>query len=111
MRTVFDQIIQGELPSKKIFENERLLVIEDRHPQAPIHFLILPKKGYANLQCVPKEDLLLMAEIVEVAQNLAKTFGVADNYRLLTNNGREAGQSVFYLHFHLIGGKKLGPIA
>ena len=111
MSTIFGKIIKGDLPSEKVFENERLLAIKDAHPKGPVHLLIMPKKAYANLQSVPKEDLSIIAEIVEVAQALAEEFGVADNYRLLTNNGTKAGQSVFHLHFHLIGGKQLGPMA
>ena len=110
MSTIFGKIISGELPSEKVFENERILAIKDIHPKAPIHLLIMPKKEYKNLQAVPKEDLSIIIEIVNVAQDLAKQFGVADNYRFLTNNGRQAGQLVFHLHFHLIGGKELGSI-
>lgn len=111
MSTIFGKIIKGDLPSEKVFENERLIAIKDAFPKAPVHLLIIPKKAYPSLQTVPKEDLALMGEIVDVAQKLAEEFGVADNYRLLTNNGTKAGQSVFHLHFHLIGGKELGPMA
>jgi len=111
MSTIFGKIIKGDLPSEKVFENERILAIKDMHPKGPVHLLIMPKKPYASIQSVPKEDLPIIAEIIGVAQALAEEFGVADNYRLLTNNGTKAGQSVFHLHFHLIGGKQLGPMA
>ena len=110
MSTVFGLIIQGKLPSKKVFENERILAIEDIHPVAPVHILILPKKEIPNLQSVEKEDLPLIGEIVQVAQQIAEEKGIADGYRLLTNNGADAGQIIFHLHFHLIGGKVLGKI-
>ena len=107
MTTVFERIISGEIPSQKVFENERILAIKDIAPQAPIHFLIMPKKKISCLQEVSAEDLPLIAEIIDVAQQLAKEFDIADGYRLLTNNGEDAGQTVFHLHFHLIGGKRL----
>ena len=111
MKTIFGKIISGDLPSVKVFENERILAIKDVSPKAPVHVLIMPKKEYKNLQEIPKEDLPVIAEIVEVAQSIAKEMGIEDNYRFLTNNGTKAGQSVFHLHFHLIGGKELGPMA
>lgn len=110
MSTVFGQIIEGKLPSKKVFENERILAIEDIHPVAPVHILIMPKKEIKDIQSLSQEDLKLVGEIIEVAQKIAEEKGVADGYRLLTNNGSDAGQVIFHLHFHLIGGKPLGPI-
>jgi len=111
MSTIFGKIIKGDLPADKVHESETLIVIKDVNPQAPVHLLIIPKKEYPSLQEIPQEDLPIMIEIIEVAQDLSEKFGVADNYRLLTNTGTKAGQSVFHLHFHLIGGKVLGPMA
>lgn len=111
MATVFSLIIAGKLPSKKVFENERILAIEDLHPVAPVHILIMPKKEMANLQSMDPSDFPLLAEIVGVAQKLAEERGIADGYRLLSNNGADAGQTIFHLHFHLIGGRVLGPMA
>ena len=110
MTTVFAKIIRGELPSEKVFENERIIAIKDLHPVAPVHLLIMPKKEIPDLQSVTKEDLPLISEICAVAQKLAKEFDIADGYRLLTNNGTEGGQVIFHLHFHLIGGRKLGAL-
>ena len=110
MTTVFGKIIEGKLPCKKVFENERILAIEDIAPVAPVHILIMPKKEIPNLQALSSEDLPLIAEIVEVARQLADEYNVEDGYRLLTNNGSEAGQTVFHLHFHLIGGRKLSHL-
>ncbi len=104
-KTIFARIIAGELPCEKVFENERILAIKDIHPVAPVHLLIMPKKEISSLQELKEEDLSLIGEIVFVAQELAKKFEIADGYRLLTNNGEEAGQTVFHLHFHLIGGR------
>jgi len=111
MSTVFCLIINGKLPSKKVFENERILAIEDIHPVAPVHILIMPKKEIKNLQSMEPHDFALLGEIVEVAQQIAEEKGITDGYRLLTNSGPEAGQTVFHLHFHLIGGKVLGSMA
>ncbi|QVL56663.1 MAG: HIT domain-containing protein [Simkaniaceae bacterium] len=111
MSTIFAKIIKGELPADKVYESETLIVIKDISPKAPVHLLIIPKKEYHSLQEVPQQDLSIIQEIANVAQNLAKKFDVADNYRLLTNIGTKAGQSVFHLHFHLIGGKLLGAMA
>jgi histidine triad (HIT) family protein len=107
MTTVFGRIIKGDLPAEKVFENERILAIKDINPAAPVHILIMPKKEIKNLQALKKEDLPLLAEIVEVAQKLAAQFEIEQGYRLLTNNGEEAGQTVFHLHFHLIGGRRM----
>lgn len=111
MSTVFGLIIQGKLPAKKVFENERILAIEDIHPVAPVHILIMPKKEIKNLQALESEDYKILGEIVQVAQQIAEEKGIADGYRLLTNNGPDSGQTIFHLHFHLIGGKVLGHLA
>ncbi|MDJ0651620.1 MAG: HIT domain-containing protein [Simkaniaceae bacterium] len=111
MSTIFGKIIKGDLPADKVYENEKIIVIKDINPKAPVHLLLIPKKEYPSLQEIPKEDLSIIQEIIHVAQDLSKKFDVADNYRLLTNIGAKAGQSVFHLHFHLIGGKSLGDVA
>lgn len=111
MSTVFDKIINGEIPADKVFENERILAFKDINPAAPIHILIVPKKQIADLQSVKEEDLPLIGEIVMVAQSLATRFGITGGYRFLTNNGSEAGQTILHLHFHLIGGRHLGSLA
>jgi histidine triad (HIT) family protein len=111
MSTVFSLIIEGKLPSTKLFENERILAIRDIHPIAPVHVLIIVKKEIPCLQDLAQEDRMLIGEVVTVAQQLAEQLGVADNYRLLTNNGPDAGQTIFHLHFHLIGGRVLGSMA
>jgi len=111
MSTIFGKMIRGDIAVDKVYENAHLIVIKDINPQAPVHLLIIPKNAYSSLQDVPKNDLAIMSEIIDVAQNLAQQFGVTNNYRLLTNVGSDAGQSVFHLHFHLIGGKVLGMMA
>lgn len=109
--SIFSRIVRGEIPAEKVFENERIIAIKDINPIAPVHLLIIPKKEISNLQSLAKEDLVLMGEVIAVAQTLAERFGIDDGYRLLTNNGVTAGQTIFHLHFHLIGGRTLGPMA
>ncbi len=108
--TIFTKIIRGELPADKVFENERVIAIKDIHPCAPVHLLIISKKVIPDLQSAAAGDLPLIGEMMTVAQQLAEKFGITDGYRLLTNNGAPAGQTIFHLHFHLIGGRRLGPL-
>lgn len=107
MTTIFGKIIAGDLPAEKVFENERILAIKDKFPVAPVHLLIMPKKAIARIQDVKTEDYPLVTEMIQVAQLLAREFGIEDGYRLVVNNGEEGGQVIFHLHFHLLGGKKL----
>ena len=107
MTSVFGLIIEGKIPCKKVYEDDQILAIEDIHPAAPIHILIMPKKAIRDLQSVEPKDLPIIQQIVAVAQKLAAQFEIEDSYRLLTNNGVGAGQSVFHLHFHLLGGEGL----
>lgn len=111
MTSVFGKIIKGQLSAEKVFEDEWILAIKDLYPVAPVHLLIIPKKEIPDLQSLEPEDFFLLGKIVEVAQKLAVQFNVTDGYRLLTNNGSGAGQTIFHLHFHLIGGVPLGPMA
>jgi histidine triad (HIT) family protein len=112
MTTIFGKIIRGELPCEKVFENERILAFNDIHPKGPVHILIVPKKEIANFQAIAPEDWPLVTEMLQVAQQLAEEYGVdKTGYRLLTNCGAHGGQEVQHLHFHLIGGKRLGGMA
>lgn len=111
MKNIFQKIIDGELPATKVFENERILVIKDIHPAAPVHLLIICKKAIPDLQSASSVDMPLIAEMLEVAQKLAVQFKITNGYRLITNNGSSAGQTIFHLHFHLIGGRQLGALA
>ncbi len=107
MSTIFGRIIKGEIPCDKVYENEHLIVFKDIAPVAPVHLLIVPKKEITDLQSMKKEDLFLLNEVVLTAQELAKKFNIEEGYRLVVNNGRGAGQTIFHLHFHLIGGRNL----
>lgn len=111
MSSIFTKIIKGEVPADKVFENERIIAIKDIRPVAPVHLLIICKKEITSLQTVTSHDLPVVAEMISVAQELANRFGIADGYRLLSNVGANSGQTIFHLHFHLVGGRRLGAIA
>ena len=108
--SIFTKIIKGEISTSKEYESEKVLVIHDIKPIAPVHLLIITKTPYKNLQSVPIKDLPILTEVFEVAQSLAAKFKIADNYRIVTNNGAKAGQHIFHLHFHLIGGRELNDL-
>lgn len=110
MSTIFQKIIDGQIPAKKVFENERIFAFHDISPQAPVHLLIVPKKPITSLSEVTTEDAPLLGEILIVAKQLADEFGITNDFRLISNCGERAGQSVLHLHFHLIGGKQLGAL-
>jgi histidine triad (HIT) family protein len=111
MKTIFEKIIAREIPSQIVFENDQVIAIKDIYPKAPVHLLIISKKVIPTFQDLKEEDFPLLGEIAGVAQSLAKEFGVDKNgYRLLVNNGPYAGQTIFHLHFHLLGGHELGEM-
>lgn len=106
--TVFERIVAGEIPSTKVFENERLLGIRDIKPQAPVHLLVFPKAAtYANVVELAAADPALLAEIVAVAQQLADEH-CGGQFRLVFNSGADAGQTVFHVHAHVLGSGSLG---
>lgn len=102
---VFEKIVAGILPSNKVLENEEFLAFHDINPKAPVHILIIPKKRFTNFQEV---DANTMAKMTTFIQEVAVKLGLdKSGYKLLTNNGSDAGQEVFHLHFHMLGGLKL----
>lgn len=103
---IFCKIIRGEIPSKKVFEDERILVIEDLSPQAPLHLLCIPKKHFVNCVDMTASDDELVGYILRKAGQIAVQKGfVESGFRLVQNNGAGAGQSVFHLHVHLLAGR------
>lgn len=110
MTTIFSKIIRGELPCKKVFENERIMAFWDIAPVAPVHILIVSKKEIKNLQAAKEEDKDLLGEMLMVARQVADELDVEEGYRLVTNIGPDAGQVIYHLHFHLIGGRVLGAL-
>ena len=104
---LFCRIIRGQVPSKKVYEDERAFVFEDINPQAPTHVLIIPKKHVVDLKGASAEDAELIGYCHLVAAKLARERGIEDGYRTVFNVGPRAGQSVFHLHLHLLGGRDL----
>ena len=108
MDCLFCKIINGEIPSKKVYEDDSVYAFYDIAPMAPVHVLIVPKQHIASVNEVTAENSAVISHIYEVAAKLAKELGIADEgYRIVTNCGANAGQTVFHLHFHLLGGTKL----
>jgi 23S rRNA (cytidine1920-2'-O)/16S rRNA (cytidine1409-2'-O)-methyltransferase len=103
---IFCKIIRGEIPSKKVFEDEQLLVIEDITPQAPLHLLLLPKRHFVNCLDMTAQEDVLVGYAVRKGGEIARQKGYAESgFRLVQNNGAGAGQSVFHIHFHLLAGR------
>ena len=106
---IFCKIIKGEIPSKKVYEDEEILAFHDIDPAAPIHILVIPKKHIENLLELKQEDSYLISKIYEVINKIAKDMGIEENgFRVIVNCGKDAGQEVMHLHFHMLAGKKLG---
>ena len=107
---IFCKIINGEIPSQKVYEDDEILAFNDIKPVAPIHVLIIPKKHISNLMELKEEDMHIIGKIMKAAQKIAKDLGIAeDGFRLISNCGPDSGQEVMHIHFHLLAGKKLGP--
>lgn len=103
--TVFGKILSGEIPSERLHEDELCIAIRDIAPQAPVHILIIPKEPVEKIHDL--KETSLVGHMVGVAQKVAESEGISEGYRLVINNGAPAGQTVFHLHMHLIGGAQL----
>lgn len=104
---IFCKIADGRLPSKKVYEDEKVVAFHDISPQAPIHVLIVPKTHIASCDAIDADNVDYVAAIFEAVPKIAKILGLAQGYRIITNVGRHGCQSVPHLHFHLVGGKQL----
>lgn len=102
---VFCKIIAKELPSKVIAETEDIIVIDNIAPKTPIHYLIIPKKHVSDITALQPENVMLAGEMILMAKQLAAQLPGSQSFRLSVNNGSDAGQSVFHLHFHFLAGK------
>jgi histidine triad (HIT) family protein len=101
---LFCRIASGEIPSKKVFADDRVYAFQDVAPKAPTHVLVIPRKHIGRLAEAGADDRELLGEVVSRAAEIARDLGL-EHYRLVVNNGEEAGQSVFHIHFHLLGGR------
>lgn len=105
---LFCKIAAGEIPSKKIYEDEQVYVFEDIEPTAPIHYLLIPKKHISKLDEITPDNSAVISHIYEVISMLAKKLDLKDGFRVVSNCGKSAGQTVFHIHFHLLAGRDFG---
>ncbi len=107
MDCIFCKIVAGEIPSKKVYEDELCLAFYDVNPQAPVHVLVIPKAHVASADEISSENSATVAHIFEMIPQVAAKAGITNGYRVITNCGEDACQSVKHLHFHILGGKPL----
>lgn len=105
--TIFSKIISKEIPADIVYEDDLCLAFKDIMPAAPIHILVIPKKPIARLIDATESDKALLGHLNLVAAQVANDAGIGDSFRLVMNNGAKAGQSVFHIHYHVIGGRSL----
>lgn len=108
MDCIFCKIVNGEIPSNKAYEDDKVLAFYDLEPQAPVHILIIPKGHIACAADITPENSAVIAHIFEVAAIIAKEKGLDDGFRIVNNCGDSAGQTVKHIHFHLMGGRDFG---
>lgn len=104
-KTIFQKIIDREVPSKILFEDDKCIVIEDIAPKAPTHLLVIPKKPIKKLSEVKPDDKNLLGHLMIVISEITKQLNIEDAFNIIINNGEEAGQTVFHLHIHILAGK------
>ena len=104
---LFCKIIAGAIPSTKVYEDDSVYAFRDIAPQAPTHILVVPKAHIADCNDVTAENSAVISHIFEVIPQIAKAGGLVNGYRVVSNCGEDAGQTVHHLHFHILGGKKL----
>ena len=107
MDCIFCAIINGDIPSKKVYEDEKCYAFLDINPQAPVHCLVVPRAHIESVNAVNEENADVVAHIFTVIPKLAATLGLENGYRVVSNIGEDGCQSVNHLHFHILGGKKL----
>ncbi len=111
VKSPFEKIWDGELPAEVVFKDEEIIAFVPLRRQTPVHFLVVPKKRFPTISDLQDEDAYLIGRMYQVARDLAKKFGIDQTgYRLAMNTNEDAGQSVFHIHLHLLGGMKTGPM-
>lgn len=105
--TIFGEIIRREIPAAIVYEDELALAFRDVNPQAPVHILVIPKEPIVNLAAATEADQALLGHLMLVIQRVAAQEGLENGYRVVANTGSDGGQTVFHLHFHLLGGRSL----
>ena len=104
---IFCKIISGEIPSKIIDQTDDVLVIQDLHPKAPVHYLIIPKYHIENVKALEETDGRYIVQMMLMAKKLSRGLPGSKSFRLIMNNGPDSGQSVFHMHCHFLSGKKM----
>lgn len=104
---LFCKIINGEIPSDTLYEDDDVFAFRDITPQAPVHFLVIPKKHISGPAAVAAQDEELIGKMMRVGAKVARQEGIGDGFRLVYNNGADAGQTVFHIHMHILGGRDL----
>lgn len=107
---IFCKIVRGEIPCRKVYEDDELFAFHDIHPVAPVHFMLIPKLHLASLQEVTGSHAALLGKMLVLAAQLAREQGLNDGFRTVINTGRGGGQEVFHLHIHIIGGGHIPPM-
>ena len=107
MDCLFCAIVEGAIPSKKAYEDDKILAFYDINPQAPVHILVIPKTHIASVDTVNSENSSVIAAIFEKIPEIAKSAGITNGYRVVSNCGDDACQTVKHLHFHILGGRQL----
>lgn len=107
---IFCKIINGEIPSEKVYEDDKVIAFKDINPAAPMHILVIPKEHVQDVLAVNPENKEMISNIFLAINKIAKQLGIEkDGFRIINNCGKDAGQEVMHLHFHLLAGGKMGP--
>lgn len=107
MDCIFCKIIDGSIPSNKVYEDDKMLAFHDIQPQAPVHVVMIPKAHIESMNGINSENCDVVAHIFSKVPEIAKSLGLDNGYRVVSNCGADGGQTVFHIHFHLLGGQKL----
>lgn len=106
---IFCRIIEGSIPAKIVYQDEHTLAFDDINAQAPVHTLVIPKRHVASMQDLSEADLMLLGRLLLTCTRIAKEKGLSESgFRCVANTGQDGGQTVFHLHFHVMGGRHMG---
>ena len=108
MDCIFCKIVKGDIPSNKVYEDDTVLAFHDIAPQMPVHVIVIPKMHIASAAEVNEDNSSVIAHIFEVIPKIAKDLGLDNGFRIINNCGKDGGQTVGHIHFHILGGKTLG---
>lgn len=104
---LFCKIVAGEIPSERVLETDEVIALRDIHPQAPTHVLVIPRRHVPDVDTLPDDEGQLLGALFAAVRRVAEQEGLAKGYRVVTNVGAESGQSVFHLHLHVLGGRRM----